>query len=469
MTPFQTVNGLEALFSLPPVNGPQAKVGRAPEGMHTAVDGMPFREVLHAVDKRDVHRSTKTEKPAQVGKPSQNRREAQKSSNPNQTETPEKAERSSAGKTVETQETTGSAAESASLEESEVLSPETHLDEGEDVENVSPILPFPLRLEITQDPALWRVEEQGLEAVLLETEPLLTSGADTQDISGATEDIVAKLMDGQSPPRVARVEGVLISNLKERAGTEGESEGAVEKRLSLEDNTLFEVLKGNQSEAKAELASKPNLEGAIKGAEKGLAEQGEQAFTGEEPQSDQEKKEGVNGLTTLSKAELKILSSDTLGLQEANSFDKAPSHLSLNLPQKEAILSQVQEQLKVFQGGKSEQIRFQLEPESLGTLQIELTVQKGGVVAQIITADPQVKALLEANQGQLRDRLAEQGFRVDQFSVNVGDMGKFSEEKREALPFQREHRAFPETDLKASVPGFLPARHRGSGFINVYV
>jgi len=68
--------------------------------------------------------------------------------------------------------------------------------------------------------------------------------------------------------------------------------------------------------------------------------------------------------------------------------------------------------------------RIQLEPERLGTLQIDISVDGERIVAEIVTKHPFVKELLEGNQEILRGALAEQGLKVDRFSVNVGDPGQ---------------------------------------------
>ncbi|MEK7747477.1 MAG: flagellar hook-length control protein FliK [Nitrospirota bacterium] len=74
----------------------------------------------------------------------------------------------------------------------------------------------------------------------------------------------------------------------------------------------------------------------------------------------------------------------------------------------------------------SDRIRLELEPKELGALTIDIAIHKNVVSADILTQSAAVKEILDKNQTILRDALANAGFVVDQFSVNVGDFGQSS-------------------------------------------
>ncbi len=166
---------------------------------------------------------------------------------------------------------------------------------------------------------------------------------------------------------------------------------------------------------------------------------------------------------------LKVSSVAQSGNRDASLSSEASSRPVLALSEKAAILSQLTAQFRGLQAGKVEQLRLQLHPESLGALQVELSLQKGSLVAHILTADPRVKDLLESNQALLRQSLAEQGFDVDGFSVDVGDTESSFKGQERAQVF-REGR-WLEMESEDPVSGILNPEllMQTQGRINVYV
>jgi len=138
-------------------------------------------------------------------------------------------------------------------------------------------------------------------------------------------------------------------------------------------------------------------------------------------------------------------------------------------PDKGEILRQVADQIRTWRPGKSEPLRFLLEPRHLGTLKIDLLLQEKGVTAHIVTADPLVKELLEGNQSFLRQGLESQGLHVDQFSVDLGGRKGFLDGKRDGNSYKREQR---DTSLRTHVklPETLSSGlYRGSSRVSLYV
>lgn len=173
--------------------------------------------------------------------------------------------------------------------------------------------------------------------------------------------------------------------------------------------------------------------------------------------------------STLSDDLLKLSPQAQSGSREVGISSEAIARPALALAEKAAILSQLTAQFRGLQAGKVEQLRLQLHPESLGALQVELSLQKGSLVAHILTADPRVKDLLEGNQALLRQSLAEQGFDVDGFSVDVGNAEGGFKDQETAQAFSSE-RSLAETS-EDSISGMLrpESQMQIPGRINVYV
>ncbi len=72
-------------------------------------------------------------------------------------------------------------------------------------------------------------------------------------------------------------------------------------------------------------------------------------------------------------------------------------------------------------GERGGTIRLRLSPPELGSMSIEIKVQNGAVSARVEADTPPARTLLLENLPVLRERLAEQGMRVDQFDVDLMD------------------------------------------------
>ena len=70
-------------------------------------------------------------------------------------------------------------------------------------------------------------------------------------------------------------------------------------------------------------------------------------------------------------------------------------------------------------GGDS--VRLKLYPPELGSLRMEITVKNGELSARVEAETSAVKSVLLDNLPQLRDRLAEQGIKIERFEVGVSD------------------------------------------------
>ncbi|GIW90562.1 MAG: hypothetical protein KatS3mg109_0994 [Pirellulaceae bacterium] len=67
------------------------------------------------------------------------------------------------------------------------------------------------------------------------------------------------------------------------------------------------------------------------------------------------------------------------------------------------------------------EVRLRLSPPELGSVRLELRVRDGALVARLETETQEAKHVLLDNLPALRDRLHEQGIRVERFDVDVAD------------------------------------------------
>ncbi|MBC8354142.1 MAG: flagellar hook-length control protein FliK [Planctomycetes bacterium] len=72
-------------------------------------------------------------------------------------------------------------------------------------------------------------------------------------------------------------------------------------------------------------------------------------------------------------------------------------------------------------GDRGGTLRLRLSPPELGSLTLEVKVQSGVVSARVEADSSAARSLLLENLPLLRERLAEQGMRVDQFDVDLSD------------------------------------------------
>lgn len=146
------------------------------------------------------------------------------------------------------------------------------------------------------------------------------------------------------------------------------------------------------------------------------------------------------------------------------------------IPDAKQLLHQISEKWSLTRSNNGHSFRIQLEPETLGTLQVDISVHQERVVAEIVTKHPFVKELLEGNQEMLRGTLAEQGMKVDRFSVNVGDPGQASlgwenplRRRGADLPFYSTERPFLPIDGGEVSSGQRGIKEGAWSAINIYV
>jgi flagellar hook-length control protein FliK len=92
-----------------------------------------------------------------------------------------------------------------------------------------------------------------------------------------------------------------------------------------------------------------------------------------------------------------------------------------------SLVRDIADQAGVLIGQGKSDFQIQLRPESLGRLQIRMTMEAGEVSVQMRAESAQAKSAIESNLAQLKQSFQEQGIRVDRFEVVVAQ-GQLAQE-----------------------------------------
>ena len=126
--------------------------------------------------------------------------------------------------------------------------------------------------------------------------------------------------------------------------------------------------------------------------------------------------------------------------------------------------------------GRDGVLRLRLSPPELGALRLELKMHEGALTARVEAETPTAKALLLEHLPMLRERLAEQGVRVEQFDVDLLDrrFGQTPEQSGHRQPDERDDQrpgsGPPRIDTGGEGPSSVTrATFSGDGRLNVIV
>lgn len=102
-----------------------------------------------------------------------------------------------------------------------------------------------------------------------------------------------------------------------------------------------------------------------------------------------------------------------------NGSNVAQTQNSYTTMQAMDIMNQVMDYMRIQLTEETNFLEMQLQPESLGTLQIRISAKEGIMTAQFTTASDSVKAVLESQMVQLQQQLESQNIKVDAIEVMV--------------------------------------------------
>ena len=138
---------------------------------------------------------------------------------------------------------------------------------------------------------------------------------------------------------------------------------------------------------------------------------------------------------------------------------RLPPHVAAteNAPQSRSAVPDVdanrflQRVARAFQAAdeRGGEVRLRLSPPELGSLRLEVTVREGVLTARVETETSSARTILLDNLPQLRERLAEQGMKIEKFDVDVSDRqsGQMPDAQQQAEE-QNRQRAARQTTLR---------------------
>ncbi len=149
-----------------------------------------------------------------------------------------------------------------------------------------------------------------------------------------------------------------------------------------------------------------------------LPESGNKESQSPPPNSDH--RGAVDGNTLNGEAKGDVIQGRMRESAAARSTDGAREDGELNRGEQARLVQRVSRAVASAQqrGGP---LRLRLSPPELGSLRLEVTVEKGVLSAKIEAESQMARAVLLDNLPQLRDRLSEQGVQIENFDVDVSD------------------------------------------------
>lgn len=90
------------------------------------------------------------------------------------------------------------------------------------------------------------------------------------------------------------------------------------------------------------------------------------------------------------------------------------------------------------------EIRLRLSPPELGSLKLEVRMESGAMTARLEVETVAAQQALTDNLGTLRQRLAEQNIRVEQFDIDLMDRDQGNSPDSRSSPFGEQERRSPE-------------------------
>lgn len=85
----------------------------------------------------------------------------------------------------------------------------------------------------------------------------------------------------------------------------------------------------------------------------------------------------------------------------------------------ENIMRQIMDHMRIQLTAETTELDMQLQPETLGTLQIKISAKEGVMTAQFTTASETVKGMLESQMVQLQQQFDQQNIKVEAIEVTV--------------------------------------------------
>lgn len=95
------------------------------------------------------------------------------------------------------------------------------------------------------------------------------------------------------------------------------------------------------------------------------------------------------------------------------------------------VINQIVTNIKVELTDQKSTMYFQLQPENLGKVAFSVTSQQGSITGQFVAENATVKEAIEMNLNNLKATLQQQGIKVDEIEVVVGNTSEFFNKNQE--------------------------------------
>lgn len=96
-------------------------------------------------------------------------------------------------------------------------------------------------------------------------------------------------------------------------------------------------------------------------------------------------------------------------------MEKQPARID-----KDDILSQVYDRIKVFSEDGSSELHVNLKPDQLGEVSIKLVMEKGIINARVTVDNPEIKSIMQGSIPEIKEHLQKQDINISNLSVYVG-------------------------------------------------
>jgi len=116
------------------------------------------------------------------------------------------------------------------------------------------------------------------------------------------------------------------------------------------------------------------------------------------------------------------------------------------------IINQIADRMTVRSNGAQNEVHIKLDPPSLGTVRMNITTSGDSVRTVIVAENQAAKQVIENNFNQLRDAMAEQGLKVDSFTVTVGGESGHQSPSGESFDGEKNPSLFEQTADTGETP-----------------
>lgn len=154
-----------------------------------------------------------------------------------------------------------------------------------------------------------------------------------------------------------------------------------------------------------------------------------------------------------------------------NSNEIQTTNLRLNEPAPKSffertVIDQIVSKVNFKMTGGQEEMRIRLEPPSLGSLYMKVSVDGKVVSATIIADNSFTKDIIQSNIHQLKDSMVEQGLKLDSLSVLVGGEGSRDMNMDDFQSLPREEKIDQLIEHENENPGNLMEQNSGNLYLS---